>query len=141
MSVCIYFFSNFVLLNNYQLMLGSRKHIKLLSILFHSLAVCIIVFGSIINFHQYKIWGKPLIPQFVGIKHDIDKATKALSHGSLILKHDFTPKFSPLSAGILPVEISRHSSGKAIMTTIDLCYKVPEHRHLTSSGLRAPPLS
>jgi len=122
-------------------MLGSRKHILLLSILFHSLAVCIIVFGSIINFHQYKIWGKPLIPQFVGIKRDIDKATKDLSHGNLIQKHDFTPKFSLLSAGILPVEISRHSSGTAIMTTFDLCYKVPEHQHLTSSGLRAPPLS
>ncbi|MEI8005238.1 MAG: hypothetical protein WCI48_03455 [Bacteroidota bacterium] len=122
-------------------MSGCRKHIKLLAILFHSLAICIIVFGSIINFHQYKIWGKPLIPQFVGIKRDIDKATKVLSGGNLIQKHDFTQKFSPLSAGILPVEISRHSSGTAIMTNFDLCYKVPEMQHLTSSGLRAPPQS
>ena len=122
-------------------MLGTRKHIKLLSFLFQSLAVCIIVFGSLINFHQYKIWGKPLIPQFVGIKRDIDKTTKVLTHGSLIQKNDFTQRYSPLSAGILPVEISRHSSGTATMTTFNLCYKVPEHQHLTASGLRAPPLS
>jgi hypothetical protein len=122
-------------------MLGSRKQIKMLSILFHSLAICIIVFGSIINFHQYKIWGKPLIPQFVGIKRDIDKATKALSNVNLVQKNEFAQKFSSLPAGILPVQISRHSSGNGILTTYDLCYKVPEHQHLMASGLRAPPLS
>jgi len=122
-------------------MSGNRKYIKILSILFHSLAISIIVFGSIINFHQYKIWGKPLIPQFVGIKRDGDKAVKILSSGNFILKNNFAPKFSPQSPGILPVEIIRHSSGKASMISFDLCYKVPEHQHLKASSLRAPPLS
>lgn len=122
-------------------MSGNRIHIKILSILFHSLAIAIIVFGSIINFHQYKIWGKPLIPQFVGIKRDVDKATKVLANGGMALKHNLAPKFSDQSAALLPVEIIRHSSGPACMITYDLSYKVPEHRHLASSGLRAPPLS
>ena len=78
-------------------MRGDRKYMKMLSILFHSLAIAIIVFGSIINFHQYKIWGKPLIPQFVGIKRDGDKAAKTFISGNLLLKYNFTPKFSPHS--------------------------------------------
>jgi len=119
----------------------SRLNIKIPSILFHSLAIAIIVFGSLINFHQYKIWGKPLIPQFVGIKRDADKATKILSGDDLSLKNNFTQQFSSQSPAILPVEIIRHSSGSSMMITFDLCYKVPELRHLKASGLRAPPLS
>ncbi|MEI6884333.1 MAG: hypothetical protein WCO02_07590 [Bacteroidota bacterium] len=119
----------------------SHRNIKILSVLFHSLAISIIVFGSIINFHQYKIWGKPLIPQFVGIKRDGDKATKILSAGNLGLKTVLIQKYSHQSPAILPVEIIRHSSGSGSMITFDLCYKVPEIQHLTSSGLRAPPLS
>jgi len=122
-------------------MSGIRKNIKIVSILFHCLAISIIVFGSIINFHQYKIWGKPLIPQFVGIKRDADKAAKVMPDGSLVQKHIITQKFSTLSPGLLPVEITRHSSGTACMTTFDLSYKVPESPHLKSSSLRAPPLS
>ncbi len=122
-------------------MLGSRRNVKILSILFHSLAVAIIVFGSIINFHQYKIWGKPLIPQFVGLKHDVDKASKIFSAGNFALKNNFTPKLSFHPAAVLPVEVSRHSSGTGYMTTFDLSYKVPELQHLNASGLRAPPLA
>ncbi len=117
------------------------RNIKILSILFHSLAIAIIVFGSIINFHQYKIWGKPLIPQFVGLKRDVEKATKILSNGNLVIKSNLPQKFSTLSSAILPVEILRHSSGTAGFITIDLCYKGPGFEHLAASGLRAPPLS
>ncbi|MEI7492314.1 MAG: hypothetical protein WCK92_13000 [Bacteroidota bacterium] len=120
---------------------ASRRNIKILSILFHSLAIAIIVFGSIINFHQYKIWGKPLIPQFVGIKRDVEKATKILSNGNLVIKSNLPQKFPTLSSAILPVEIFRHSSGTAGFITIDLCYKGPGFEHLAASGLRAPPLS
>ncbi|MCX6285769.1 MAG: hypothetical protein NTY96_01470 [Bacteroidetes bacterium] len=122
-------------------MSSSQRNIKILSILFHSLAIAVIVFGSIINFHQYKIWGKPLIPQFVGIKRDVEKATKILPNGNLVLKNNLTQKFSTQSPAILPVEIMRHSSGPAGLITIDLCYKGPGFEHLAATGLRAPPLS
>ncbi len=122
-------------------MSGNRKLIKILSVLFHSLAIAIIVFGSIINFHQYKIWGKPLIPQFVGIKRDADKASILLASGNPAPANSFTQKLSFHSATVLPVEITRHSSGPSGMITFDLTYKVPELRHLTASGLRAPPLA
>lgn len=46
---------------------------------FQAMAVAIICLGSLINFHQYKIWGKPLIPNFVGYKRDIEKYSKTLS--------------------------------------------------------------
>jgi len=119
---------------------GQRTSIKILTILFHSLAISIIVFGSIINFHQYKIWGKPLIPQFVGIKRDVDKACKLLANGNTAPSFSFTSKFAFHSPAVLPVEVTRHSSGTDGMISFDLTYKVPELRHLTASGLRAPPL-
>ena len=117
-----------------------RVH-KFFSILFHSLAIAIIVFGSLINFHQYKIWGKPLIPQFIGLKNDGDKAGKILASGNFTLKNSFTQKLSFHSPVILPMEITRHSSGLACIPTFDLCDKVPALQHLNAYGLRAPPLS
>ena len=122
-------------------MAASRLNIKILSILFHSLAIAVIVFGSLINFHQYKIWGKPLIPQFVGIKRDVEKATKILQTGNPDLKNNPAQKFSILSAAVLPVEMIRHSSGPSGMIDIDPCYKGPGFEHLSATGLRAPPLS
>ncbi|MCX6282505.1 MAG: hypothetical protein NTU51_11150 [Bacteroidetes bacterium] len=122
-------------------MLGSQRNIKIFSVLFHSLAIAIIVFGSIINFHQYKIWGKPLIPQFVGIKRDVEKATKILPNGKLVLKNNFEQTFSSQDAAVIPAEVMRHNSGPACLITLDLCFKGPGFQHLLACGLRAPPLS
>ena len=57
-------------------MAQNRTSLKAIFILFQALAVAIICFGSLINFHQYKIWGKPLIPNFIGYKRDVEKYSK-----------------------------------------------------------------
>ena len=106
-------------------MIRRSKSSLVLFLCLQAMAVAIICLGSLINFHQYKIWGKPLIPQFVGLKRDVEKATKILSNGNLVIKSNLPQKFSTLSSAILPVEILRHSSGTAGFITIDLCYKGP----------------
>jgi len=45
-----------------------------------TVAAAILCFGSLINFHQYKIWGKPLIPTFVGYKRDVEKNIRTVAH-------------------------------------------------------------
>lgn len=58
-------------------MKSSGRSMKFTYIFATAIAVAIISLGSLINFHQYKIWGKPLIPEFVGIKRDVHKSDKS----------------------------------------------------------------
>jgi hypothetical protein len=106
-----------------------------------AIAVAIICLGSLINFHQYKIWGKPLIPQFVGIKRDVEKSGKTL----LITKSDkssHTSNKHAYSTDLISfVEAMRHSSGTGIFIIVDLSQTVPPVIPAGSVGLRAPPLA
>lgn len=67
------------------------------------MAVAIMCLGSLINFHQYKIWGKPLIPNFVCIKRDAGKDCKVVS-------------FSKVSGSSLQVD--GPSAGEAILSEL-----------------------
>jgi hypothetical protein len=58
-------------------MLNNRSvAFKISAIFLVGLAVCVISIGSLVNFHQYKIWGKPLIREFIGVKRENDKSVK-----------------------------------------------------------------
>lgn len=122
-------------------MIRHGRSMKISYIFATALAVAIICLGSLINFHQYKIWGKPLIPQFVGIKRDIDKSGKTLiitnadKGTSAIQKHlQFTDLLSV-------VESVRHSSGAGIYIIVDLSQTIPLVIPAGSVGLRAPPVA
>jgi hypothetical protein len=122
-------------------MIRHRRTVKISYIFATALAIGIICLGSLINFHQYKIWGKPLIPQFVGIKRDVEKSTKEI----LAAKSDigstlFQKQFNTLP-GHLPVACFRHSCGTGIFIILDLSAKVPDAIPPGSSGLRAPPVA
>jgi hypothetical protein len=105
------------------------------------MAVAIICFGSLINFHQYKIWGKPLIPNFVGYKRDIEKYSKTISFSKLTrdnqhLQNDFQGNDCEF-----PVETLRARYGSGSVILFDCPEKEPVTHRISSSGLRGPPIS
>mgnify|MGYP001766754742 CR=1 FL=1 len=103
------------------------------------IAAAILSIGSLVNFHQYKIWGKPLLQEFVGIKRD-NKDQKSIQVGNSSLNH--VPTFTE---GFL------HSDHFSIADKELFPYSViilPEksdlyahHPDISFPGLRAPPLS
>lgn len=48
-------------------------------ILFWAASICWMYVGLLVNFHQHKIWGKELIPQFYFYKRGVDKPFKTWS--------------------------------------------------------------
>lgn len=117
-----------------------RLTIKILSLLFHSLAIAIIVFGSIINFHQYKIWGKPLIPQFVGIKRDADKSAKLIPSIKQLDRSAPPINFAGDSPCILAGSLKVGTTNTIIASLVVPPDRDPALPFLRASGLRGPPL-
>jgi hypothetical protein len=104
-------------------------------------AVAIICLGSLINFHQYKIWGKPLIPQFVGIKRDVDESGKTFVISQSDKSNTTIQKLTHGCDMLSIVECVRHSSGTGIFINVDLSQTIPFRIPACSAGLRAPPLA
>jgi hypothetical protein len=105
------------------------------------MAVAIICFGSLINFHQYKIWGKPLIPEFVGYKPDHQKTQKQYTIGKDVLGGSSQDHMPVILTGIMPPSAfySLPIALKPAFNHVDAVS--PLILHLASRGLRAPPLS
>ncbi|MCX6306669.1 MAG: hypothetical protein NT040_17015 [Bacteroidetes bacterium] len=122
-------------------MIRRHRNSVIFFLCFQAMAVAIICLGSLINFHQYKIWGKPLIPNFVGYKRDIEKYSKTLSFSKLSrnnqqLQQDYHGNDCDLPTENLPVQ---YRSGSVI--SFDLSQHAPALSRISSCGLRGPPLS
>lgn len=120
---------------------SSRLLMKITYIFATAIAVAIISLGSLINFHQYKIWGKPLIPQFVGIKRDVQKSDKYYlstkmekgnTPGQKFSCPDFLLGTAPLSCDLL--------TGSLVLKFEGFQSNTPRLEAGTHA-LRAPPLS
>ena len=112
-------------------------------LLFHLLmgiAVAIMSVGSLINFHQYKIWHKPLIPKLIAYKRDHEDLAKIISLAKDLQKDHPVQKITgdPFSA-LIPGEntISYSLTGPSI--TIHSAASVYSRQLIPSTGLRAPP--
>jgi len=106
-----------------------------------AMAVAIICLGSLINFHQYKIWGKPLIPNFVGYKRDIEKYSRTLSFSKLSrekqqLQNDFHGFNCDCSN-----DYHHFPYGPGSFISFDLFRPAPVSDRVSSCGLRGPPIS
>lgn len=112
-----------------------------LFIFFQVIAVIIICVGSLINFHQYKIWGKPLIPQFVGYKREIEKSINVIPAYRLVQDDNLVQKHVTGICGIYPVGIVRICCGSGSFIALNLSFRIPGSIRPYFSGLRAPPLS
>jgi hypothetical protein len=121
-------------------MIRLRHNTRFVFILFQVIAVAIITFGSLINFHQYKIWGKPLIPTFIGYKRDLEKYSKAAVF-SKFSHHDHFPQDNPGGfTGVIATAADRLTCGSAVITSSDLSQEVPVSPGSCPCGLRAPPV-
>jgi hypothetical protein len=108
---------------------------------FQAMAVAIICFGSLINFHQYKIWGKPLIPNFVGYKRDIEKYAKTLSFSKLNRNSQHDQCDYHGNDCDFPTDILRVQYGFSSVVAFNLTQQVPVSTRVSSCGLRGPPIS
>ena len=102
-----------------------RQSSKFLFLFLQAMAVAIICFGSLINFHQYKIWGKPLIPNFVGYKRDIEKYSKILSFSKLTRENQNLQKYFSGNDCDLPSEIRYASNVWGGLFSFELCQCFP----------------
>ena len=125
----------------YQLMIHRRRSNIVLFLCLQAMAVAIICLGSLINFHQYKIWGKPLIPNFVGYKRDIEKYSKILSFSKLTRENQNLQKYFSGNDCDLPSEIRYASNVWGGLFSFELCQCFPVSNRVSSCGLRGPPIS
>lgn len=119
-----------------------RRHGKriVLFLCIQALAVGVIIFGSLINFHQYKIWGKPLIPAFTGYKRDVEKYTKDLSFAKNKAGQQYQHD-GPSWDFVLPADASCLNAEHG-MTAIGLPTLHDRSLIITPAcGLRGPPVS
>jgi hypothetical protein len=122
-------------------MVGRRKSSLVLFLCLQAMAVAIICLGSLINFHQYKIWGKPLIPNFVGYKRDIEKYAKTLSLSKHTNSHQSLQNYFSGSDCEFQIANKGYSKGTGITVIFDLSPRFAVQNRVSSSGLRGPPIS
>jgi len=105
-------------------------------------AILWIYIGSLVNFHQHKIWGRPLLPQLLYAKREKEQSVDF----NKLLKPDIPKVFNPENFSYftgIPVSSSNEypdfsSSSSYILLTANITLT---QRFVSSNGLRAPPLS
>jgi len=115
--------------------------IRLIFLLFIGMATGIISLGSLINFHQNKIWGKPLIHEFIGVKRDNDETVKVIAANKTSCGGKFLNNFHFIydgSAFSKPFQTRFYS---LILLPVTCDFIVPVIFLSSSQGLRAPPIS
>ena len=122
-------------------MIHRRRSNIVLFLCLQAMAVAIICLGSLINFHQYKIWGKPLIPNFVGYKRDIEKYAKTVSFAKLARDKQHLQNDFHVDDFDLPVEIFQGQTCSAFLIRFELAHIKPVTDRISACGLRGPPIS
>jgi hypothetical protein len=112
-------------------------------LLFHLLmgiAVAIMSVGSLINFHQYKIWHKPLIPKLIAYKRDHEDLSKIISLAKDLQKDHPVQKITgDHGSALLPGESTISFSLTGLSLTYHSAVSVYSRQLIPSTGLRAPP--
>ena len=105
-----------------------------------AVAILWICIGSLVNFHQHKIWGTPLLPELLYAKRDKEQSvdiTKLITQDIPKHHNPFTLDFFNSIPGSFSFEIYCFKSSKYIITANSFLTK----QFFLSNGLRAPPLS
>jgi MFS-type transporter involved in bile tolerance (Atg22 family) len=111
-------------------MTRNLRSIRSLFVFATIVAVAMICLGSLINFHQNKIWGKPLLTQMVAIKRDVEK----ISQDSHLIQKTVTGDCKLVSSPA--IQSGAFTSESAYIAFSE---RVPALFCITSPGLRAPP--
>jgi hypothetical protein len=113
------------------------------TLLFHLLmgiAVTILSVGSLINFHQYKIWHKPLIPKLIAYKRDHEDLAKIIFLAKNLQKDSPVQKITgDFGSAVLPCENSISFSLTGHSLSYHSTFYDYSRQLLPSTGLRAPP--
>jgi hypothetical protein len=104
-------------------------------------AILWIYIGSLINFHQHKIWGRPLLPQLIYAKRDKEQSVEYNNLLKQDLPKDINPDNINNFIGIIAFktrEFDCLTSSSSVFSATD---PIPLERLISCIGLRAPPLS
>jgi hypothetical protein len=114
--------------------------IKNTFLIFWTSAVLFICIGSLVNFHQHKIWGKALLPQLLYTNRDKEK--------SLDLLKSFRPNFSTEKDNHQVVDFAIIQDQPSFLIALlsqdpvtDNLSAIPSRQLLPSLPLRAPPVA
>jgi len=103
-----------------------------------TISVFLLCTGSLINFHQYHIWHRPLLPEFVAYKRDSEKTLDYVSLQNFL--HSTPVHFILLDAMCSSV-LEFRSSLDFVFQTVTITSCIPVLLKPGIHGLRAPPLA
>jgi hypothetical protein len=105
-----------------------------------AIAVCLLCTGSLINFHQHKIWGFPLVPQLIAHKKDIEKTQTDIVLAKISTDKDISVFHFNGQPAVLLSNYTLTSSESFFICRNEMPTGYREFC-IHSLGLRAPPLS
>jgi len=104
-------------------------------------AILWIYVGSLVNFHQHKIWGRPLLPQLLYAKRDKEQSIDFHKLIKPDLSRDINP-YNPENFNGILTSTSVGFENSTLTSNVFLAAKtILVERFVSSNGLRAPPLS
>ncbi|MCX6248739.1 MAG: hypothetical protein NTW10_13525 [Bacteroidetes bacterium] len=103
-----------------------------------TIAAFLLCTGSLINFHQYRIWHRPLILEFVAYKRDSEKT--AGQFGVKDFAHPNPVHFISLDA-IFSSFVEFPACSVRFSPVLTFSSRIPELLRHGIHGLRAPPLA
>jgi hypothetical protein len=117
-----------------------NRTIKNTFLIFWATAVLFICIGSLVNFHQHKIWGKALLPQLLYTKRDKEK--------SLDLLKSFKPGISNGHTIYKVIDFATIQDQPSILTAFciqdlingDFLF-IPDLQQFPLTSLRGPPVA
>jgi len=105
-----------------------------------AIAVCLLCTGSLINFHQHRIWGRPLLPQLIAHKKDVEKTQTDIVLAKISADKDLTILHFNGNSAILITKEFQTSLLSSLFSTNELFTRSYLEFSIHSRGLRAPPL-
>ena len=115
-----------------------RSNLRKLIFFPWALSVAILCIGSLINFHQYKIWHKPLMQELVATKRENEKNLNTVDFTS------FSAKVIPFTYGADAIfyETDQLSLIEGYYLVAGVASTCTIHSFpIGPNGLRAPPLT
>jgi hypothetical protein len=112
------------------------RFIKKIFFCLWAISVLWIMIGSLVNFHQYKIWHKPLLAQFMTTKREKEQTLDI----SKLLNDDLNHS-TVFGSGILSTGTGFFNPSSVQYIYCSGCPNHPELVFFSSSGMRAPPVA
>lgn len=106
-----------------------------------AIAVCLICTGSLINFHQHRIWGWPLLPQLVAIKKDVEKTQTDIVLAKIRSDKEHPVLHFNLSPSIITVKYLHFPLLSLFFSRNEFNDRSPSELSIHTQGRRAPPLA